>query len=149
MDTAKGDNGQKSMIKAFLSLEIYQPLGKLTYLMYLLHLLVFSWWASDLDFPSYYNEWNELLLVIGVWVIVAIISLILWFVMEKPIANLTNSFSKYIMNCCSNKRRGYKKSINEEQLLFDHKNDSENENDEEVSAYVPMGSINQTNMLTE
>merc|ERR1719251_696090 len=61
---------QESMIKAFLSLEIYQGLGKITYLMYLLHLLVFSWWASDLELPSYYTEWNELLLIIGIWFIV-------------------------------------------------------------------------------
>merc|ERR1719461_655032 len=97
MDTSQGERGQKSMIKAFLSLEVYQPLGKLTYSMYLLHLLVLAWWAQDLDFPAYYSVWNEFLLVIGIWFIVATISTVLWFVMEKPISNLVTLLLKALM----------------------------------------------------
>merc|ERR1719150_1254878 len=63
-DTENNGNGQKSMIKAFLSLEVWQPLGKLTYVMYLVHLIVFSWWIGDAETVTYYSEWNELLLII-------------------------------------------------------------------------------------
>ena len=65
-DTENTGNGQKSMVKSFLSLEIWQPLGKLTYVMYLIHLIVYLWWAGDLETPTYYTEWNELLLVLGI-----------------------------------------------------------------------------------
>jgi len=85
---------QRSIIKAILSLEVYQPLGKLTYLMYLLHLIIFAWWALDLEQPPYYTEWSEVLLVIGVWAITAFLSVILWLFMEKPITNLVNAFLK-------------------------------------------------------
>jgi len=97
MDESQGERGQKSMIKAFLSLEVYQPLGKLTYSMYLLHLLVFAWWAQELDFPAYLSVWNAFLLTTGIWFIVAIISTVLWFVMEKPISNLVTLLLKALM----------------------------------------------------
>merc|ERR1712113_1203852 len=90
------NGASKSMIKSFLSLEIYQPLGKLTYLMYLIHLIIFAWWALDLELPAYYDEWNELLLVITVWFLTAFFAVILWFFMEKPITNLVNAFLKWI-----------------------------------------------------
>ena len=97
-DTENNGNGQKSMVKAFLSLEIWQPLGKLTYVMYLIHYtLIFPWWVKDSDLPTYYSEWNELFLVIGVWTIVASIGLILWIVMERPLSNLVTLFLKYLI----------------------------------------------------
>merc|ERR1712190_65690 len=72
-------------------------LAFLTFSMYLLHLLVLAWWAQDLDFPAYYSVWNEFLLVIGIWFIVATISTVLWFVMEKPTSNLVTLFLKALM----------------------------------------------------
>ena len=96
-DTENDGNGQKSMVKAFLSLEIWQPLGKLTYVMYLIHLMVLEWWSEDLELPTYYTEWNELLLIIGIWIIVASIGLVLWFVVEKPLNNLVTLFMKCLV----------------------------------------------------
>merc|ERR1712048_1129834 len=61
------------------------------------HLLVLAWWAQELDFPAYYSVWNECLLVIGIWFIVATISTVLWFVMEKPISNLVTLLLKALM----------------------------------------------------
>ena len=97
-DTENTGNGQKSMVKAFLSLEIWQPLGKLTYVMYLIHFtLIFPWWVKDRDLPTYYTVWNELFLVIGIWTVVAIFGLVLWFVMERPMTNLVTLFLKWIV----------------------------------------------------
>merc|ERR550525_348431 len=90
MDEYKENNGdgQKSMVKAFLSLEIWQPLGKLTYVMYLIHIIVYLWWLGDLEMPTYYTEWNELILCIGIWFIVASLGLVLWFIVETPLNNM-------------------------------------------------------------
>merc|ERR1719219_793850 len=87
-DTENNGDGQKSMVKAFLSLEVWQPLGKLTYVMYLIHIIVYIWWMDDIEMPAYYSEWNELMLCIGVWFIVASLGLVLWFVVEKPLNNM-------------------------------------------------------------
>merc|ERR1719206_280635 len=92
----KDESSQRSLIKRFLSLEVYQVLGKLTYLMYLLHLIIFAWWALDLEMPAYYDEWQELLLVIGVWAITAVLALLLWLTMEKPLGTLTTVLMKWI-----------------------------------------------------
>jgi len=107
-DTENNGNGQKSMVKAFLSLEIWQPLGKLTYVMYLIHYtLIFPWCIGDGDLPTYYSEWNELFLVIGVWTIVASIGFVLWIVMERPLSNLVTVFLQCIAG--GGKRNGTKK----------------------------------------
>jgi len=83
------------MVKAFLSLEVWQPLGKLTYVMYLVHLIVFSWWIGDAETVTYYSEWNELLLI-GIWIIVMTIGVVLWFVIEKPLNNMVTLFMELI-----------------------------------------------------
>merc|ERR1712154_620653 len=147
MDTSKGERGQKSMIKAFLSLEVYQPLGKLTYSMYLLHLLVLAWWAQDLDFPAYYSVWNEWLLVTGIWFIVAIISTVLWFVMEKPISNLVTLLLKALVGGGGKKKVYVRKSMHDhaEQLLSNdhmHENGLDSVDASRVKqGFVRMGSI--------
>merc|ERR1719510_2638996 len=95
-DTENNGKGQKSMVKAFLSLEIWQPLGKLTYVMYLIHIIVYLWWVGDIEMPTYYTEWNELLLVIGMCFIVASWALVLWFVVETPLNNMVTMFMALI-----------------------------------------------------
>jgi len=95
-DTENDGNGQKSMVKAFLSLEVWQPLGKLTYVMYLIHLIVYLWWMADLETPQYYTEWTEFLLVVGIWFVVASCGLVLWFVMEQPMTNMVTMLLKVI-----------------------------------------------------
>ena len=113
-DTENDGNGQKSMVKAFLSLEIWQPLGKLTYVMYLIHLIVYMVWMNDIEMPAYYSKWNELLLIIGVWFIVMSIGLVLWFVVEKPLNNMVTMF----MGCITGQGRG--KQMKSEPLLSEH-----------------------------
>lgn len=107
------EDGQRSLIKAFLSLSIYQCLGKLTYLMYLLHLIVFAWWALDLELPAYYDEWTEVLLVIGVWAITAFISVILWLFMEKPLSNLTTALLKAVSGGNKKKKALHPEALHE------------------------------------
>ena len=114
-DTENNGKGQKSMVKTFLSLEIWQPLGKLTYTMYLIHLIVYGWWATDLQRPTYYTVWNNLLLVLGIWFIVASFAMVLWFVVEKPISNLVILFLKWIMHLIGGKESEPK----DEPLLFE------------------------------
>ena len=96
-DTENTGNGQKSMVKSFLSLEIWQPLGKLTYVMYLIHLMVMEWYDADLETATYYAIWDELLLVIGFWFITALIGLVLWFVVEKPVNNMVSQCMEKVM----------------------------------------------------
>jgi len=94
------------VVKAFLSLEVWQPLGKLTYVMYLLHIIVYVWWMNDIVMPTYYTVWSELLLVIGIWSIVASLGLVLWFVVEKPLNNMVTLFMSLITGS-GRKRRAH------------------------------------------
>merc|ERR1719384_508134 len=97
-DSKNNGNGQKSMVKALLSLEIWQPLNKLCYIMYLLHeLMVFYWWQVDSQVPAYYDEWGFALYSFGFWCLTAFAGLILWFVMEKPLANMVTMFMAWIL----------------------------------------------------
>jgi len=97
-DTENNGNGQKSMVKALLSLEIWQPLNKLCFVMYLVHeLMVFGWWQVDSQVPAYYDEWGFALYSFGFWCLTAFAGLILWFVMEKPLANMVAMFMAWIL----------------------------------------------------
>ena len=120
-DVENTGNGQKSMVKAFLSLEIWQPLGKLTYVMYLLHVIVYLWLVGDLETPTYYTEWNEWLVVIGIWFVTALIGLVLWFVVEKPTHNIVSLVMERIMRWRTKKAKdGHLKLMkNEEPLLLE------------------------------
>lgn len=138
-------DGSKSIIKSFLSLEIYQPLGKLTYLMYLIHLIIYAWWALDLELPAYYDEWNELLLVITVWFLTAFFAVILWFFMEKPITNLVNAFLKWITG--GNKQKKKQKDVLDEHykvLKGDDKDDGHSFYEAKVSNGVHNNDYDQT-----
>jgi len=97
-DSENNGNGQKSMVKALLSLEIWQPLNKLCFVMYLVHeLMVFDWWQVDSQVPAYYDEWGFALYSFGFWCLTAFAGLILWFVMEKPLANMVTMFMAWIL----------------------------------------------------
>jgi len=109
-DSENNGNGQKSMVKAFLSLEIWQPLGKLTFVMYLIHSMVQSWWFLSLDVTAYYDEWGILLLAVGSWFIVAVLGLALWFVVEKPLTNMVTMLLAFIAG--SNKERSTNSKYN-------------------------------------
>ena len=116
-DTENNGNGQKSMVKAFLSLEIWQPLGKLTYTMYLLHVIVYLWLVGDLETPTYYTEWNEFLVVIGVWFVTAFIGVVLWFVVERPLSNIVSLLMERIMRFAPKTAMSDLKPLNHEPLL--------------------------------
>jgi len=96
-DTENNGNGQKSMVKALLSLEIWQPLNKLCYIMYLLHMLILAYWLWDIETILYYDEWGFVLNSFGIWFLTALGGLILWFVMEKPMANMVTMFMAWIL----------------------------------------------------
>ena len=104
-NTESDGKGQRSMVKFFLSLEIWQALGKLTYVMYLVHWMVFEWWVYDIELPTYYDEWYELLLAIGIWFIVAFIGLVLWLVVEQPMANLVTQLLKSLVGGGGKKKK--------------------------------------------
>eukprot|EP01083_Nonionella_stella_P062980 163718_1 len=88
--------GRVSMVQTVLSAEIWQPMGKLTYTMYLTHLVIFMWWIGDLAMPQYYTFWYVFFIFAGIWVITFSISVILWFVMEQPMATMVSLFVQFL-----------------------------------------------------
>eukprot|EP01084_Bolivina_argentea_P262731 444424_1 len=103
---------EKSIIKQFLSFNIYQPIGKLTYTMYLIHMIVLSWWSMDTVIPPYYNGWFIAFLFLGVWFLTAMFAFILHMVMESPINSIVTLYLKVIntKGCCAcfgRKRNGF------------------------------------------
>eukprot|EP01083_Nonionella_stella_P082325 227212_1 len=95
------DTKQTSVIKNMLSLSVFETIGKVTYTMYLLHLIVFAWWAGDSVMPSYYNTWFIVLLFIGIWSVTAGISLMLYVFMESPINAMVMMCVKRMSKCRS------------------------------------------------
>merc|ERR1719192_146102 len=76
---------------------IWQPLNKLCYIMYLLHMLILVYWLWDIETILYYDEWGFVLNSFGIWFLTALGGLILWFVMEKPMANMVTMFMAWIL----------------------------------------------------
>ena len=95
-------NNIYSITNKLLSFEMYQPIGKLTFTMYLLHMPMYDWWLESKSVPIYYNCWNVILLFCGIAVLTFIFSLILYFIMEKPIANIVTHIIN-IISCKNNK----------------------------------------------
>ena len=87
----------RSIIGTLLSAEIYQPLGKLTYTMYLIHWMILSWYFADLNTSTYYEFWDILGIFSAIWLITMFLTIILWFVMEQPIANMIGLGMKALM----------------------------------------------------
>eukprot|EP01083_Nonionella_stella_P148439 469826_1 len=78
----------QSMMGTILSAQIYQPLGKLTYTMYLIHWMVLDCFFKDLNMTTYYEFWSIFGMFCAVWLVTMFCSLILWFVVEQPMTNL-------------------------------------------------------------
>jgi len=95
-------NNIYSITNKLLSFQMYQPLGKLTFLMYLLHMPIYDWWIESSSVPIYYESWNIILLFCGIATVTFITALILWFIMEKPIANIVTHIIN-IISCKNNK----------------------------------------------
>ena len=72
--------------------------------MYLIHFPIYNWWTNDLALPLYYTLWNIILLFAGVSLLTAFFTIILWFVMEKPIANMVTKFIALI-TCKKDKKK--------------------------------------------
>ena len=83
--------------KYLLSFECYQPLAKLTFLMYLVHILVYDWYIQSLTTTVTYTVWEVLFFFLGTASITFVAALILWHVMERPIANMVTLLMKLIM----------------------------------------------------
>lgn len=90
-------NGQKSMIKSFLSVEIWQPLAKLTFLMYMVHPIVGMWYMKDLDIPWYYSIWSGTAHICTMIAVTAGFSFILYVFMEQPISLFISAAFKRIL----------------------------------------------------
>merc|ERR1719378_1733877 len=65
--------------------------------MYLLHMLILAYWVGDIETILYYDEWGFVLNSFGIWFLTALGGLILWFVMEKPLANMVTMFIAWIL----------------------------------------------------
>jgi len=91
-----------SVIKSFLSFDGYQSVGKLTYTMYLIHLLILGWWSADTVMPAYYTKWYTLLLFLGIWLLTAMIALVLYVLVESPMNNMVTLYLKAVNGgrCC-------------------------------------------------
>ncbi len=98
--------GRISMIHTILSAEIWQPLGKLTYSMYLFHVSIIDWWTESITMTQYYTFWFVIFIFCGFWFLTFISALILWFIMEQPIANVVGLFRKWLsgVNVKSNRK---------------------------------------------
>ena len=90
-------SGQKSLIKAFLSVEIWQPLQKLTFLMYMFHPIIGRWYLKDVDIPMYYAVWQAIMYLCGLVVVVAACSFVLYIFMEQPMALLISAVMKRVL----------------------------------------------------
>merc|ERR1711902_194736 len=90
-------NGQRSVIKAFLSVEIWQPLQKLTFLIYMLHPIVMLWYLRDFDTPFYYSIWNAVTYLCGAVVVTTLCAWCLYIFMEQPIALFISGALRKIM----------------------------------------------------
>ena len=74
------------MIKSFLSVEIWQPLQKLTFLMYITHPIIGYWYVKAADIPAYYSIWSGTANICTMVTATAVFSFLLYLFMEQPIA---------------------------------------------------------------
>merc|ERR1719242_1417187 len=91
---------QVSVIKEFLSRDLYQSLSQLTYSGYLVQMVIFWWWIWDSndEMLSVYNDGGyTLFTTLGMYGLTMSAALILWFVVERPTRNLTNHLIKALV----------------------------------------------------
>eukprot|EP01084_Bolivina_argentea_P148803 260079_1 len=118
----------KSIIGIILSLSIYQPLGKLTYTMYLIHMIVIKWYYKSLDTFTYYELWTMIVIFIACLFITMCLTIILWFIVEKPMANVIGIFMKWIVSKKKHKKKQFDKKMDAEMIMTNIKNDTNNGN---------------------
>ena len=90
-------NGQRSMIKSFLSVEIWQPLQKLTFLIYICHPIVGYWYQKDRDIPLYNSIWSATANICTFVTVTAVFSFFLYVFMEQPLALFISSGVRRIL----------------------------------------------------
>ena len=90
-------SGQKSMIKGFLSVTIWQPVQKLTFILYMFHPIVAWWYLKDFDIPFYYSIWNAVAYLTTLIVVTFAFAFVLYVFMEQPTALLISAVMKRLM----------------------------------------------------
>eukprot|EP01084_Bolivina_argentea_P295390 508530_1 len=90
-------NEKRSIIQKLLSLPMYQPIGKLVFLMYLLHVIIIKWFYNSSQIMDGYFQTNTIIYYgLATYIVALMFAFILWFVMENPIANLSKILLRYI-----------------------------------------------------
>merc|ERR1719242_2359882 len=91
-------SGQGSLIKGFLSVEIWQPLQKLTFLLYMSHPIIARWYLQDFDTPFYYSIWNAMMYLAGMVTVTFMLVFFLYFFMEQPISLFISAVMKKLLS---------------------------------------------------
>jgi len=100
----------RSLTDKLLSAEIYQPLGKLTYSMYLIHWMMLQWFFADLNTATYYEYWWVLSIFAVIWLLTMSFTVVLWFLIEQPMANVIGLAMKTLVGKLSGKRASKQKT---------------------------------------
>eukprot|EP00484_Ammonia_sp_Unknown_P015285 CAMPEP_0197056430 /NCGR_PEP_ID=MMETSP1384-20130603/84570_1 /TAXON_ID=29189 /ORGANISM="Ammonia sp." /LENGTH=789 /DNA_ID=CAMNT_0042490423 /DNA_START=233 /DNA_END=2602 /DNA_ORIENTATION=- len=91
----------QSLTNTLLSADIYQPVGKLTYTMYLMHWLMLQWFFADLNMSTYYQYWWLLSVFAVISMLTMLVAFLLWFLIEQPTANMITLMMKRLVSKCS------------------------------------------------
>merc|ERR1712154_119777 len=102
--------GQVSLIKGFLSVEIWQPLQKLTFLLYMCHPIIALWYLKDFDIPFYYSIWNAMMYLAGMVVVTFFLVFFLYVFMEQPISLFISAGMKKLLGGLGKDQAGKKTS---------------------------------------
>jgi len=119
------ESKQISIIKHVLSYSCFQVIGKLTYCMYLVHLMIYGWWAADTVQAPYYTGWFITLLFIGVWCLSAVVGFVLHIFVESPMNNLVQTCLKKMRKCecCKNRALSRRNDADANAIPLQDKND--------------------------
>jgi len=97
--------GQRSMIKQFLSVTLWQPLQKLTFVMYMLHPVIGLWYIKDMDIPMYYSIWNAVAYLAVMLCVTMGFTMLLYVFMEQPISLLISAGMKRLLGGAMRKQK--------------------------------------------
>eukprot|EP01084_Bolivina_argentea_P234158 394232_1 len=86
----------KSLVNIILSNRIMSILGKLSFLVYILHKIVIFWFVDNRPVPYYYDQMNYLFLIFGISIVTTAISFILWITVENPVSKLVTQIYKQL-----------------------------------------------------
>lgn len=78
-------HGQGGLINSFLSHPLWQPLSRLSYSIYLLHLVVMMITTASMKSPFYFSELNAFFTFIGNYVLTVFVSIVASLAFESPL----------------------------------------------------------------